>query len=186
MPDERFQNDEPVEMQYLSDVYDTASGITPNPFLELIIFCTISCDSSFLKAHHRSMAAADIFRAQLKLLNTLDANIERLQASYSVAQWKCHPIVHFTQMFANALTICLCGYLKTFAPAEKEGHDRFIARMKQRAIKAALDLLKLARYIAKLSYFKEMELATAKEELATLLLDMSSMNKIAQDHLMEL
>ncbi|KAK2601893.1 hypothetical protein QQS21_004580 [Conoideocrella luteorostrata] len=212
LSDDAFQNDEPCKIAYLHDLFEAPAEFSPSPFLELIIFCTISRNIASLKRVHladsdKIAPTPSLFSHHASLSSTLEQRTEALQTNHSPSLHHSDPILLFTRMFAHALNLCLCSCLKKTLSRDAEDYHEQVLAWQHRALKAVFGIVGLAESIASLSYFKmhpftplplgicrdflksgqwvDQSTESQIQELSHLLCDMSSINNVAQDYLAE-
>ncbi|KAH8889990.1 hypothetical protein GQ53DRAFT_747810 [Thozetella sp. PMI_491] len=215
LPDDVFQNDElqddgHARTQYLHELFESPAQSGQSPFLELIIFCTISRNIASLKRDRLnscegSTPTPELFSHHSSLSSTLDQRTEVLQAHHRPSLLRSDPILLFTRMFSHALTLCLCSSLRKTLPTDHEAYDEVVLSWQHRALTAVFGIIDLARSIGSLSYFKmhpftPLPLAICRDflnsglwvsqsgdsqmqELTNLLQDMGGINNVAKDYL---
>ncbi|KAI3391249.1 hypothetical protein diail_7667 [Diaporthe ilicicola] len=215
LAEDTFQNSEPSEARYLHDLFEGQPALPGrSPFVELIVFCTISRHIASFKRDRLDshsfplvLPARDLYSHHSQLTKMLDLRTEALRASSSPPSLCSDPILLFVRMFSNALELCLCNSFKKVYQANAEGIDTVIPAWQDRASKAVSSVIGFSSFIASLSYFKvhpftPLPLAICRDfleigqwedsttqpniqEITRMLHEMASINNLASEYLAE-
>lgn len=160
-PENEFQSDVPVVMEFLSDLQHDSEPKTPSTFTESIRLVTI-CGQSLSHQqqgtveHTHGWISLDFWDRQQKLDATLTQSIEGMALHDPCALVFLDPLPHFTALAAQAAVLMLFKASQS-APWGLEGLENYqdvASEYERRALAAAQQMVTLSKALIELSYFK--------------------------------